>query len=912
MSIRFAYLLLLLFPGGIRTACAQTGLTADSFTTAEDTPLTRTAAQGIIANDPAGLVKDSVAGMASAPLHGTVTLALDGSFTWNPAVNWNGTDSFTYRLLEARPDTTFTIDEPNSTLTVGGTLRIDFQGVPSISTDSATSNVAGSVIAGVGPSTAPFSVVQIRDANFTLTDVIGLKFGVGCIPIINTCLGGVKFDSQANAIKLSMENPANDSGVRSNGIFDQDGALFSVAGEGTITGTEELATVLPAMPMPLNFPALPMPFNGRITTSGGRVRLEMQINYRNTIALDASTSFSFNISGVIRATAPLPLAPVKMTEVATVSLTVTPVNDAPVAASDRYLVRAGTALTVTTTGAQTTENIVNANSLWKYNHTGTDLGTTWRSWSYNDAAWASGAAELGYGDSGILGGNRPEATNIRGSTARPTAYFRRAFTVTDVNSTRSLSLELLRDDGAAVYLNGIAVARQNLAVGATYTALAESRIPNADETRFFPATLPPSLLLEGRNVLAVEVHQFSTTDFFSINQVDPADVSFDLKLKREKGLTGALANDSDIDSPAMTITLRTPPAHGTVDLQPDGAFTYTPASGFTGTDSFLYRLSDGGTEDAELRLIPMGATWKYLDDGSDKGTAWRDPAFNDSAWPSGAAEIGYGDDNTLDDRPETTKLSYFLTNPPVTTYFRKSFALPLPKAMLKSLRLRLLRDDGAAVFLNGTEIARDNLPAGATSADGATLPIEGLSEEQFVEVTLDAARLALLNDGANVLAVELHQNLLVSNDASFDCELIATAEPGGRVTFDVTADDFDQDQVADAWERAHGLDFAVPNGDGDPDGDGRSNRMEFLADTNPRDAASHLRITAARQSEAGMEFTVPAVGTRQFILQSSSDLSTWVDEGQPLTPSGGMAVFTAASPGPVTKFYRVRTAYSWP
>src|SRR5262245_38291188 len=41
-------------------------------------------------------------------------------------------------------------------------------------------------------------------------------------------------------------------------------------------------------------------------------------------------------------------------------------------------------------------------------------------------------------------------------------------------------------------------------------------------------------------------------------------------------------------------------------------------------------------------LVPAGASWKYLDDGSNQGTAWRAPNFNDSSWTSGFAQFGYG------------------------------------------------------------------------------------------------------------------------------------------------------------------------------------------------------------------------------------------------------------------------------
>lgn len=885
---------------------------ADAWTVEEDGVLSRNAAQGVLANDIPSRAGPGDAGLVTAPQHGTVVLAPDGSFTYTPQRDYAGPDSFSYRSFGPRSPVTFTIDEPNSTLTVSTTLRVTFQGVPSISTDSTTSNARGTLVASIAPGAAPYSLVQVSDLDAILTDALQLKLGVGCIPIINTCLGGVQFDSPANALTLSMTSSAAVASVRANGGFDADGALFSLTGEGTVKGTEQLEPLLPVTALPLTFPVLPVPFNGRITDSGGKVRLEMQINFRGTVGIDASTSLTFGVSGVIRGLADPPLPAVEASEPATVSITVTPVNDAPRAAPDSYLVRAGTELQVSAAGAQVSEDIITAGAVWKYLHNGVDQGTTWRAWQFSDAAWLSGAAELGYGDGNILGGNRPEATNIRpsGAAARPTAYFRREFTVSDVNSTRSLSLELLRDDGAAVYLNGIEIARQNLAAGAGYSTLALSRIPNADETRYFPESVSPALLLEGRNTLAVEVHQFSTSD--SILPLDPADVSFNLRLSRQKGLTGVLVNDTDPEGDALTVALHQLPANGTVQLDADGAFRYTPAAGFTGRDSFLYRVQDGGTQDAEIALVPAGASWKYLDDGSDQGTAWRAPGFSDSSWATGNAEIGYGDDNTLDDRPETTKLTYLLTTPPVTTWFRKKFTLPVPKAMLKSLTLRLLRDDGAAVYLNGVEIARDNLAAGAAFDSGATLPVEGEAEGTFFSYAVPPVGLAALVDGENVLAVELHQNLQVSNDASFDCELRALATPGGRVTLDVTAEDFDQDQIADSWERARGLDFAIADGSADPDGDGRTNREEFLADTDPLQRSSHLRIDAVQSTAPGtLEVTFPASTARRYVLQTSPDMAAWTDASPPHQATGATGSIAVPVTGG-TRFYRLLVDYQWP
>ena len=163
-------------------------------------------------------------------------------------------------------------------------------------------------------------------------------------------------------------------------------------------------------------------------------------------------------------------------------------------------------------------------------------------------------------------------------------------------------------------------------------------------------------------------------------------------------------------------------------------------------------------------LIPTGSIWKYLDNGSNQGTAWRAVGFNDSAWPSGAAQLGYGDGD------EATTVSYGpdANNKYVTTYFRRVFNVVDPSAYA-SLTLRLLRDDGSIVYLNGTEIFRNNMPTGTvTSTTWASVALGGSDETTFVPGNGAASLLVV---GSNVLAVEIHQANGTSTDVSFDIEL---------------------------------------------------------------------------------------------------------------------------------------------
>lgn len=61
------------------------------------------------------------------------------------------------------------------------------------------------------------------------------------------------------------------------------------------------------------------------------------------------------------------------------------------------------------------------------------------------------------------------------------------------------------------------------------------------------------------------------------------------------GQAGVLANDTDPEGDPLTAQLFSGPTHGTLTLNPDGTFVYTPDASYSGTDSFRYRVSDGVT-----------------------------------------------------------------------------------------------------------------------------------------------------------------------------------------------------------------------------------------------------------------------------------------------------------------------------
>jgi hypothetical protein len=144
---------------------------------------------------------------------------------------------------------------------------------------------------------------------------------------------------------------------------------------------------------------------------------------------------------------------------------------------------------------------------------------------------------------------------------------------------------------------------------------------------------------------------------------------------------------------------------------------------------------------------------------------WHTESYSDASWSEGPAEFGYGDTD------EATIVGFGgdAANKYITTYFRNTFTVA-DTVDLSSLSGGVLFDDGVVIYLNGEEVFRDNMPAG--TIDNSTLAAAGqASETTFTGFVIPKGK---VKPGANVLAVEIHQNTASSSDISFNLELTAT------------------------------------------------------------------------------------------------------------------------------------------
>ncbi|MEM7315062.1 MAG: Ig-like domain-containing protein, partial [Planctomycetota bacterium] len=240
---------------------------------------------------------------------------------------------------------------------------------------------------------------------------------------------------------------------------------------------------------------------------------------------------------------------------------------------------------------------------------------------------------------------------------------------------------------------------------------------------------------------------------------------------------GVLENDSDSEGRTVFIESHTEPSNGNLTfIQETGSFAYTPDADFNGSDSFEYTIREQET------LLALGSNWKYLDDGSDQGTSWRDTAFDDSLWAEGPAQLGY----SFEEADEATFVSYGsdAKNKHVTTYFRTTFDVADANAF-STLDLNFLVDDAAIVYLNGQEFFRtQNAESDMAFDEHALWAIRSTNERYRVATHLPSS---LLVDGTNTLAVEVKTHAPNDSDLSFDLALeAASLSTTGTVQIDVT------------------------------------------------------------------------------------------------------------------------------
>ena len=360
-------------------------------------------------------------------------------------------------------------------------------------------------------------------------------------------------------------------------------------------------------------------------------------------------------------------------------------------------------------GSTTDTTVVESGSVWRWRYEGSAPPSAWNAVGFDHSAWNQGNAILGWG------GNETTSLDIYPNTQdRPrAAHFRRAFEIADVSDVQRLVLDSVGNDGVVVYVNGVEVARENMPGGNITHLTWASSARNSANANASPVVVdvPVGLLVTGTNVISAETH---------VNYRNTRDVEFDLEAVLTTG------DDGGGDPP--------PP--------PPGSTTDTT-------------------------VVESGSAWRWRYEGSAPPSAWNAVGFDHSAWNQGNAILGWGANETtsLDIYPNTQ-------DRPRAAHFRRAFEIA-DVSDVQRLVLDSVGNDGVVVYVNGVEVARENMPGGnithLTWASSARNSANANASPVVVDVPV-----GLLVTGTNVISAETHVNYRNTRDVEFDLEAVLT------------------------------------------------------------------------------------------------------------------------------------------
>lgn len=173
----------------------------------------------------------------------------------------------------------------------------------------------------------------------------------------------------------------------------------------------------------------------------------------------------------------------------------------------------------------------------------------------------------------------------------------------------------------------------------------------------------------------------------------------------------------------------------------------------------------GGNTSGATTLIANNSNWKYFDGNDMPASNWSSGAYNDEGWKNGNAPLGYNSSNS----GITTTISYGAnaSNKYTTAYFRKTINITNLSSK-NSFTVSTLADDGIVLYVNGTEVGRDNMPNGTIS-----FPTVATTYNNGVTASFNVPK-ELLVEGNNVIAAEVHQNSVSSSDLIFNLQMSCT------------------------------------------------------------------------------------------------------------------------------------------
>jgi len=646
----------------------------DAYTTNEDTPLTA-AAPGLLANDTDVDGDALSASVTSAPAHGTLTIAPNGSFTYTPAANYNGSDAFSYQAAD-----------------------------------------------GAGASAI---------ANVTLT----------IVPVPDPPIGTP--DAYATDEDTTLTVP-----------------LPGVLGNDTDADGDALTAILVAGPA-----------HGTLTLQPSGA-----LQYAPAHDYNGADGFTYRASdGTLRS------------DVTAVAITVNPVNDPPVATADRYDATEDTALVVAGPGVLANDTDVDGDALTAELAQTTTHGSLTLlpngGFTYVPSADFNGTDAFRY-----------LARDVAGATSSVVDVTITIAAVNDAPATQADSFGATEDQTLTVDAPGVlgndrdvdsASFTAILAAGPAHGTLTFSAdgsfvytpAANFNGTDTFTYRATDGLAASGDTTVTIFVAPVNDPP---VGNPDEYTTNEDTTLFGDA--PGVLGNDTDIDGDVLQARLAAPAAHGDVALFADGSFVYTPDPNYNGSDGFAYDLSDG-TE--VVRDIQVTITVIPVDDP---------PTANDDTYTTTAgrtltiAAPGVLSNDFDDSGAITAVLVTGVTNGTLTLNADGSFTYTTALATAGSDSFTYKVTDGTSLSNTATVHLTVNNPGGS----GGTGSFGSFATPTFVVWDYDVLK---IGSGTGTLRTK-HGNVIKRTDGTF---YVPDRGYRGRDSFDYGGKHYEGDVLSDIW-----------------------------------------------------------------------------------------------------------------
>ena len=549
----------------------------DVVTTPEDTAVTGS----VLANDTdvdAGTTL--TASLVASPTHGTVTLSPTGVFTYTPAANVNGPDSFTYKANDGIVDSnvatvTITVTAVNDApiaVDDGATTPEDTP--VTIAVRANDTDLDGDpllLIAASGPAHGTAAITP--DGTVTYTPAANYSGADTFTYTISDGQGGAATGTVTVAVTAVNDAPV---AVADHYSTNEDTAA-TVAAPGVLandTDVDQDAVTAVLLGGPAHG-ALGLNADGSFT-------------YTPAANFNGSDSFTYQATDGTAAS-----------NVGTVTITVNAVNDLPVAVADDYATAEDEALTVAAPGVLGNDTDVEGGTLTAVLATGPAHGTLTLhadgSFGYTPAANFNGTDSFTYtGNDGSADSSPATVTITIAAVNDVPLAINDAYTTNEDGLLAIAAAGVLANDTdvehtalTAVLVGGPAHGTFELTADGSFTYAPAANFNGTDSFTYqvTDGTAESNVATVTLTVNAVNDAPVAAVDSYATTE----DTALTI------GAPGVLANDTDVDSAALTADLVSEPAHGTLSLNADGSFTYTPAANFSGSDSFSYRANDGGT-----------------------------------------------------------------------------------------------------------------------------------------------------------------------------------------------------------------------------------------------------------------------------------------------------------------------------